>query len=180
MVRGPPPSPCHRVRGQAVQLRLNLALRCGRGVKKAAYAGIAAIAAIAALFVINTVASDTTGTGRADFVFHARLADPDLYVGGTYDRAFGIAAGTYAFKFIPNGDSPRILSIDIEGDSFSFSDDFELEGTLHKSPISEYYTWDYNGQKTFDVPAGQNVSITIDPHGNLLGPVSVMIAAASP
>ena len=149
-------------------------------MKKAAYAGIVAIAAIAALFVINTVASDTTGTGRADFVFHARLADPDLYVGGTYDRAFGIAAGTYAFKFIPNGDSPRILSIAMEGDSFSFSDDFELEGTLHKSPISEYYTWDYNGQKTFGVPAGQNVSITIDPHGNLLGPVSVMIAAAPP
>lgn len=146
-------------------------------MKKAAYAIVAAGAAVAALFVINMVASDTTGSARQNFVFHALLWEEE-YVDGIHERTFDIAAGTYTFRFIPNGDSPRVLSITMEGESFSFADDFALDGTLHKSPISEYYTWDYQGQKTFEVPAGQSVDITIDPNGNVIGTVSVMIGAA--
>lgn len=146
-------------------------------MKKAAYAIVAVGAAVAALFVINMVASDTTGSARQDFVFHALLWEEE-YVDGIHERTFDIAAGTYTFRFIPNGDSPRVLSISMEGESFSFADDFALDGTLHKSPISEYYTWDYQGQKTFEVPDGQSVDITIDPNGNVIGTVSVMIGAA--
>ena len=146
-------------------------------MKKAAYAIVAAGAAIAALFVINMVASDTTGSARQGFVFHALLWEEE-YVDGVHERTFDIAAGTYTFRFVPNGDSPRVLSISMEGKSFSFADDFALDGTLHKSPISEYYTWDYQGQKTFEVPDGQSVDITIDPNGNVIGTVSVMIGAA--
>lgn len=146
-------------------------------MKKAAYAIVAVGAAIAALFVINMVASDTTGSARQGFVFHALLWEEE-YVDGVHERTFDIAAGTYTFRFVPNGDSPRVLSISMEGKSFSFADDFALDGTLHKSPISEYYTWDYQGQKTFEVPDGQSVDITIDPNGNVIGTVSVMIGAA--
>lgn len=146
-------------------------------MNKAAYAIVAVGAAVAALFVINMVASDTTGSARQGFVFHALLWEEE-YVDGVHERTFDIAAGTYTFKFIPNGDSPRVLSISMEGESFSFADDFALDGTLHKSPISEYYTWDYQGQKTFEVPDGQSVDITIDPNGNVIGTVSVMIGAA--
>lgn len=146
-------------------------------MKKAAYAIVAVGAAIAALFVINMMASDTTGSARQGFVFHALLWEEE-YVDGVHERTFDIAAGTYTFRFVPNGDSPRVLSISMEGESFSFADDFALDGTLHKSPISEYYTWDYQGQKTFEVPDGQSVDITIDPNGNVIGTVSVMIGAA--
>lgn len=146
-------------------------------MKKAVYAIVAVGAAFAALFVLYTVAADTTGSARQVFVFHALLWEEE-YVDGVHERTFDIAAGTYTFRFIPNGDSPRVLSISMEGESFSFADDFALDGTLHKSPISEYYTWDYLGQKTFEVPDGQSVDITIDPNGNVIGTVSVMIGAA--
>ena len=136
-----------------------------------------AAAAIAALLVLNAIASDTTGSARQGFAFHALLWEKE-YVDGVHERTFDIAAGRYEFKFVPNGDSPRVLSISMEGESFSFADDFALDGTLHKSPISEYYTWDYQGQKAFEVPDGQSVAITIDPNGNTIGTVSVMIGAA--
>lgn len=147
-------------------------------MKKVAYAAIVVAAAIAALYIINVVASDMTGSSKQGNVFHARLWEKE-YVDGIYERTFDIAAGKYEFKFVPGGgDSPRVLSISMEGESFSFADDFELDGTLHKSPISEYYTWGYLGQKAFEVPDGQSVDITIDPNGDVIGTVSVMIGAA--
>ncbi len=135
------------------------------------------------LLVLRAVASDTTDGGGQGFAFHARLADPAMYEegGGSYAETFELATGTYTFVFIPNGDSPRTLSIAMEGrpagpePPFSFREDFELEGTSHKTPISEYYTWDYLGQKEFSLDRGQEIDVSIDPHGNVLGPVSVMI-----
>lgn len=147
-------------------------------MKKVAYAAMAVAGAFAALLVINTVASDMTGSPEQGYVFHARLWEKE-YVDGIYERTFEIAAGAYEFKFVPGGgDSPRVLSISMEGESFSFADDFELDSTLHKSPISEWHTWSYEGQKTFEVPDGQSVDITIDPNGDVVGTVSVMIGAA--
>jgi len=107
--------------------------------------------------------------------FHVTLADPDAYVDGEFSDSFGLESGEYRFRFTPNGDSPQTLSIRIQGESFSFEEDFELEGTLHETGISEYYTWEYLGENQIKVSESQAVRITINPNGNLLGAVSVSL-----
>jgi len=108
-------------------------------------------------------------------IYHVRLADPKLYIDGVFTDTFVIEKGTYQFRFVPNGDSPQILSIALKGDAFSFSEDFELEGTPHDTGISTYYTWEYLGQDIIEVQQDQELQIVIDPHGNTLGPVSVFL-----
>lgn len=142
-------------------------------MKKAVFGGIFAGIAIVVILVLRVVISDTSES--TEFVYHKLLADPEIYQDGVFSEKFQISTGAYKFRFIPNGDSPEKLSITLEGDSFSFSEDFELEGTSHKSAISEYFTWDYLGQKEIEIPQGQELEITIDPNGNTVGTVSVMI-----
>ena len=77
------------------------------------------------------------------------------------------------FRFVPNGDSPKNLSITLKGENFDFMEDFKLQGELHETGISEYYTWDYQGQKLIQVDSNQKVTILINPNGNVLGSVSV-------
>jgi hypothetical protein len=142
-------------------------------MKKTVFGGIFAGVAIVIILVLRVVISDTSES--TEFVYHVLLADPENYENGVYLESFSIAAGNYKFKFIPNGDSPQMLSISLEGESYSFYEDFRLEGTVHTSPISEYYTWDYLGQKEIQIPQGQTLRISINPNGNLVGTVSVMI-----
>ena len=108
-------------------------------------------------------------------VFHVTLADPDLYKNGIYSNTFTVNKGDYFFKFVPNGDSPQSLTILLKGEDYNFSENFKLKGTLHQTGISEYYTWDYDGQKAISIPAQQVIAIEINPNGNELGPVSVDI-----
>ena len=106
-------------------------------------------------------------------IFHVRLADPKLYNDGIFSDTFAITNGTYKFRFVPNGDSPKVLTVTLKGDSFSFSEDFKLEGTLQEP--GTYYTWKYLGQDKIQIPDEQNMQIVINPHGNTLGPVSVFL-----
>jgi len=108
-------------------------------------------------------------------VFHVTLADPGLYKDGIYSNTFTLNKGNYFFKFVPNGDSPQSLSILLKGENFNYSENFKLQGTIHKTGISEYYTWDYDGQKVISVPNQQTVNIEINPNGNEIGTVSVDI-----
>ena len=108
-----------------------------------------------------------------NIVFHITLADPDLYKNGIYSNTFTVNKGNYLFKFVPNGDSPQSLTILLKGENYNFSENFKLKGTLHQTGISEYYTWDYDGQKTISIPIQQMITIEINPNGNELGPVSV-------
>ena len=110
-----------------------------------------------------------------NIVFHITLADPDLYKNGIYSNIFTVNKGNYLFKFVPNGDSPQSLTILLEGEDYTFSENFKLKGTLHQTGISEYYTWDYDGQKTISIPIQQVITIEINPNGNELGPISVDI-----
>ena len=142
-------------------------------MKRAVFGGIVAASAIVVILILRIVTSDNTES--TDFVYHALLADPEIYEDGVYSESFAIAAGNYKFKFIPNGDSPQTLSISLNGESYSFSENFKLEGTAHTTPISEYYTWDYTGQKEIRIPQGQTLQININPNGNLVGTVSVLI-----
>ena len=106
-------------------------------------------------------------------VFHVTLADPKLYKDGVYTDNFSIESGQYSFRFVPNGDSPETLSILLNGDNFRFNEDFRLNGTSHETGISQYYTWDYGGEKEIVISEAQEITIQINPNGNLLGPVSV-------
>jgi len=112
---------------------------------------------------------------KNDNIFHITLADPNLYVDGAYNDKFTIEKGEYSFRFVPNGSSPKILSISLNSISFSFSENFELVGTPHQTGISEYFTWDYDGERNILIPEKQEISISINPNGNVMGSVSVDI-----
>ena len=108
-------------------------------------------------------------------VFHATLADPDLYTNGVYTDTLTIDNGEYSFRFVPNGSSPEILSIILSGENFDFSEDFKLESTSHQTGTSEYFTWKYDGEKVVLISEMQEISIIINPNGNVIGSVSVDI-----
>ena len=128
---------------------------------------------IIAIFVV--IFSLNPSEKNDNVVFHATLADPDLYTNGVFTDVFTINEGEYSFRFIPNGSSPKILSITLNGENFNFSEDFKLESISHQTGISEYFTWEYGGQKIIWITEMQEVSITINPNGNIMGSVSVDI-----
>jgi hypothetical protein len=140
-------------------------------VKKKAV-GISIAIVVASLIIMI---SSNLSERNNEVIFHVTLANPNLYKDGLYEDNFTIKNGSYKFRFVPNGDSPPILSITLMGESLSFTEDFKLEGTPHETGISTYYTWGYIGPKDFSVKDEQELFIIIDPHDNLTGPVSVEI-----
>ncbi|MBI3254971.1 MAG: hypothetical protein HYZ55_03690, partial [Nitrosarchaeum sp.] len=68
-------------------------------------------------------------------VFHATLADPNLYKNGVYSNTFTVNKGDYIFRFVPNGDSPQSLTILLKGEDYDFSGNFKLKGILHQTGI---------------------------------------------
>ncbi len=135
-------------------------------------AAASAAAAVAAA-IAGAALLDGGREAPNNVAFHITLASPDLYEGGVYSERVALDRGEYTFRFVPNGDSPRVLGITLRGDAFGFSEDFELVGTAHQTGISEYYTWDYDGRKRVTVPGDGAVLIEIDPNGNVRGAVSV-------
>ncbi len=128
---------------------------------------------IVAIFVI--ISSSDPSEKNGNLVFHVTLADPSLYTNGAYTDTFTINNGEYSFRFVPNGSSPKILSITLSGEKFDFSQDFRLESTSHQTGTSEYFTWEYVGQKIILISEMQEISIIINPNGNVVGSVSVDI-----
>ena len=136
---------------------------------------IIAIPIVAILAIILVSFSSNETSEKKNILFHVTLADPDLYINGVYTEEFILEKNEYFFRFVPNGSSPKILSITLNGDTFDYSENFELIGTPHQTGISEYFTWDYDGQKKIINSETQKVSITINPNGQTLGSVSVNI-----
>lgn len=134
-------------------------------MKKAVY--ILGIVIIAIAIAISLQPKNQTS-----IVYHITLADPKLYNNGTFTDNFKIQKGTYQFSFVPNGDSPQNLSISLKG-NYSYNENFSLQGTLHNTGISSYYTWDYLGNKVIQIPQDQEVQIRINPRDSILGSVSV-------
>ncbi len=126
------------------------------------------------VIVIVNFSSDNTSE-KSNVVFHITLADPNLYVDGVYIDKFTIEKGDYIFRFVPNGSSPEILSVSLNGLTFDFSEDFRLVGTSHQTGISEYFTWDYDGEENISIAEKQEISISINPNENVMGSVSVDI-----
>jgi hypothetical protein len=131
------------------------------------------IVMIIATFV--TIFSLDPSERNSNVVFHVTLADSGLYANGVYTDTFTINEGEYSFRFVPNGSSPEILSIILNGENFDFSEDFNLESTLHQTGTSKYLTWKYVGQEIILISEMQEVFIIINPNGNVIGSVSVDI-----
>jgi len=131
------------------------------------------IICIAAIVVAIAIVLSLEPNSKKTAIYHVTIADPKLYTNEIFTDTFVIQNGTYQFSFVPNGDSPETFSIALKGATFSFAEDFQLNGTLHDTGISVYYTWDYLGKKEIQVPEDQQLQIVINPHGNLLGSVSV-------
>ena len=108
-------------------------------------------------------------------VFHITLADPELYTNGIYTSNFTIESGTYFFRFVPNGSSPEILSIELSGQNYNFIKNFNLKGTPHESETSKYFTWEYEGVKNFTIDSMEEITIVINPNDNVMGSVSIDI-----
>lgn len=125
--------------------------------------------------VVLAIILNSNDKEQDEAIFHVTLAEPKMYQDGVYSEVFLVNSGTYFFRFIPNGDSPETLSIELMGKNFSFNEDFRLKGTLHETGISQYYTWDYDGQKEIEIVEQQEITIKINPNGNVLGSVSVDI-----
>ena len=142
---------------------------------KTKYGGYIAVAigvAIALGFFVNQGGNTENGEMR---VFHVTLADPQNYENGIYSDSIEIDEGIYQLRFVPSGDSPKILTIKLQGESIRYNEDFTLVGTPHETGFSTYYTWEYSGNKTIKIPSKQEMEIIIDPNGNLQGPISVDI-----
>ena len=98
--------------------------------------------------------------------------------------------GTYKLGFVPMGDSPSPIRIDIKvrsaGSDFAgtswellFSEEFILKGTPVDTGISKYYTWEYVGQKYVYIPEVEgeaNYEIRIERSGNLEGSVTISLS----
>ena len=108
-------------------------------------------------------------------VFHITLADPELYTNGIYTSNFTIESGTYFFRFVPNGSSPEILSIKLSGQNYNFIENFNLKGIPHESETSKYFTWEYEGVKNITIDSMEEITIIINPNGNVMGSVSIDI-----
>jgi len=134
---------------------------------------IIAIIAILGIVVVSFSSNETSE--KNNILFHVTLADPDLYINGVYTEEFILEKGEYFFRFVPNGSSPKILSITLNGNTFDYSEDFDLIGTPHQTGNSEYFTWNYDGEKNIINSEMQKVSITINPNGETIGSVSVDI-----
>jgi len=131
---------------------------------------------IVVIVVIGLVSFSSDETNKKkNTIFHVTLADPDLYVNGEFSQVLTLEKDEYFFRFVPNGSSPKILSITVVGENFGFDEDFQLRNTLHQTGISEYFTWEYDGTHSFTIPESGEVEIIVTTNGNIMGSVSADI-----
>ena len=140
-------------------------------------------------------------------VFHVTLADPALYDCVTlgvsthckYREVIFVEDGMYEFRFVPNGDSPQKLSVELKSHLLPWDDFYHeyvslhyvLVGNLVEEGMSSWYTWEYQIDSSqislgfiktkhqlpcelcLKIDEPQQVEISIDPRGYLNGPVSI-------
>ena len=137
--------------------------------KKPIIGGIILAVIVGIIFVGSQINPDNPE--NINVVFHVTLADPALYdEKGLYNDFFILEKGVYEFRFVPNGDSPTTLSIELWTIKVGnekwrhFSEDFELQGTLVEDELSSWYVWDYLGEKRIIFDESYTMEIVIDPN----------------
>ena len=155
--------------------------------KKPIIGGIILAAIIGVVFVGAQINPDNPENGE---VWSIRMASPEWHDRQTVRASLpNLVEGTYKIGFVPMGDSPTKIRIDIKvrsaGSDFAgtswglvFSEEFILKGTPVDTDISKYYTWEYVGQKYVYIPEVEreaNYEITIKRSGNLEGSVTISL-----
>ena len=154
--------------------------------KKPIIGGIILAAIIGMVFVGAQINPDNPENGE---VWSIRMAGPEWDDRQGHRAALpNLEEGTYKLGFVPMGDSPSKIRIDIKVRSaeFShpdgglvFSEIFVLKGTPVDTGISKYYTWEYVGQKHVYIPEVEgeaNYEIRIERSGNLKGSVTISLS----
>ena len=154
--------------------------------KKPIIGGIILAAIIGVVFVGAQINPDNSENGE---VWSIRMASPEWDDRQTVRASLpNLEEGTYKLGFVPMGDSPSKIRIDIKVRSaeFSstdgglvFSEKFVLKGTPVDTGISKYYTWEYVGQKFVYIPEVEgeaNYEIKIERSGNLKGSVTISLS----
>jgi len=156
--------------------------------KKPIIGGIILAAIIGVVFVGAQINPDNPENGE---VWSIRMASPEWHERQTVRASLpNLEEGTYKLGFVPMGDSPSKIRIDIKvrsaGSDFAgttwtpmFSEEFILKGTPVDTGISKYYTWEYVGQKYVYIPEVEgeaNYEIRIERSGNLKGSVTISLS----
>ena len=157
--------------------------------KKPIIGGIILAAIIGVVFVGAQINPDNPeNEDSKSEVWNTRIAGPEFddvfnhrYSPITLERKV-----PYEFDFVAMGDSPKWLEISVvwSGQGVQvFSEMLYLEGTLVDTGISEYYTWDYVGNKNFEISFKQcpnqktcNYDIIVERHGDLKGSVTISLS----
>jgi len=156
--------------------------------KKPIIGGIILAAIIGVIFAGAQINPDNP---ENEGVWSIRMASPEWDDRQTVRASLpNLEEGTYKLGFVPMGDSPSKIRIDIKvrsaGSDFAgtawtpmFSEKFVLKGTPVDTGISKYYTWEYVGQKYVYIPEVEgeaNYEITITRTGNLKGSVTISLS----
>ena len=161
--------------------------------KKPIIGGIILAAIIVVVFVGAQINPDNPENEKSSDseVWSIRMASPEWHDRQTVRTNLpNLEEGTYKLGFVPMGDSPSKIRIDIKvrsaGSDFAgttwtpmFSEKFVLKGTPVDTGISKYYTWEYIGQKYVYIPEVEreaNYEITITRTGNLKGSVTISLS----
>ena len=156
--------------------------------KKPIIGGIILVAIIGVVYAGAQINPDNPETGE---IWSIRMAGPEWDDRQSHRAALpkNLEEGTYKLGFVPMGDSPHKITIAIKGKWTEryyldpswrplFSEEFVLKGTPVDTGISEYYTWEYVGQKYVYIPEVEgeaDYEITIVRSGNLKGSVSISL-----
>jgi len=155
--------------------------------KKPIIGGIILAAIVGVVFVGAQINPDNP---ENEEVWSIRMASPEWHDRQTVRASLpNLEEGTYKIGFVPMGDSPTKIRIDIKvrsaGSDFAgttwtpmFSEEFILKGTPVDTGISKYYTWEYVGQKYVYIPEVEgeaNYEITVIRTGNLKGSVTISL-----
>ena len=161
--------------------------------KKPIIGGIILAAVIGVIFVGAQINPDNPENEKSpnSEVWSIRMASPEWHERQTVRASLpNLEEGTYKLGFVPMGDSPTKIRIDIKGKWTEryymdpswrpvFSEEFILKGTQVDTGISKYYTWEYVGQKYVYIPEVEgeaNYEITIKRTGNLKGSVTISLS----
>ena len=159
--------------------------------KKPIIGGIILAAIIGVVFAGAQINPDNPENEKSpnSEVWSIRMASPEWDDRQNHRASLpNLEEGTYKLGFVPMGDSPSKIRIDIKVRSaeFShpdgglvFSEIFVLKGTPVDTGISKYYTWEYVGQKYVYIPEVEgeaNYEIRIERSGNLKGSVTISLS----
>jgi len=161
--------------------------------KKPIIGGIILVAIIGVVYAGAQINPDNPENEKSpnSEVWSIRMASPEWHDRQTVRTNLpNLEEGTYKLGFVPMGDSPSKIRIDIKvrsaGSDFAgtawtpmFSEKFVLKGTPVDTGISKYYTWEYVGQKHVYIPEVEgeaNYEIRIERSGNLEGSVTISLS----